>query len=79
MIGKKLPPIDVNGVGLRAGMHVRILTIPDWLIHDLPPEEVGRLMEVKGTVMQIAKFDEFGYAWFGDWFCLRPNEVCAEL
>lgn len=78
MHSQKLAPIDANGVVLRPGMRVRILTIPDWLTHDLPQPDAARLLEVKGTVMTIAKFDKFGYVWFDDWFCLKPDEIAVE-
>ena len=59
-------------------MLVRILTIPDWLTHDLPPEEVATLKAVEGTVMPILELDAYGMVWFGTdepWFSLRPFEV----
>ena len=43
-----LPTIDANGAKLVPGMRVRILTIPEWLTHDLPDEDVVRLKEVEG-------------------------------
>jgi hypothetical protein len=73
-----LPPIDANGIKLTVGMRVRILVIPHWLTHDLPSEDIARLKNVEGTVMQIAEIDAFGYVWFGDWFSLKPYEVAFE-
>ena len=73
-----LPPFDANGHKLAPGMSVKILTIPNWLIHDLPAEDVRRLREVEGTVREISEIDAHGYVWFERWFCLRPTEVAAE-
>ncbi|MFZ3321078.1 MAG: hypothetical protein WA190_01830 [Usitatibacter sp.] len=73
-----LPPLDAHGHKLAPGMPVKILTIPTWLTHDLPAEDVRRLKEVEGTVRAISQIDAYGYVWFEDWFCLRPNEVAAE-
>jgi len=78
--GYPLPPLDVNGTALATGMLVRILVIPDWLTHDLPPEEVLRLRAREGTVMPILEMDAYGMLWFGDgapWFSLKPSEVAA--
>lgn len=73
-----LPPIDANGIKLTVGMHVRILVIPHWLTHGLPSEDITRLKNVEGTVMQIAEIDAFGYVWLGGWFSLKPCEVAFE-
>ena len=78
--GYPLPSFDANGVGLKEGMLVRILTIPEWLTHDLPLDEVSRLKAREGTDMPIFELDAYGMIWFGDgapWFCLRPSEVAA--
>lgn len=73
-----LLPVDANGIKLTVDMRVRILVIPHWLIYDLPSEDIARLKNVEGTVMQIAEIDAFGYVWFNGWFCLRPCEVAFE-
>ena len=61
-------------------MPVRILTIPNWLTHDLPPDEMLLLKAREGAVMPILELDAFGMVWFGQedpWFCLMPSEVAA--
>ena len=73
-----LPPVDAHGRRLTPGMSVRILTIPHWLTHDLPAEDVRLLKEVEGTVRAISEIDADGYVWFDGWFCLRPSEVASE-
>ena len=82
--GFPLPPVDASGQALVAGQLVTIVSIPKWLTHDLPESDVTALRAVEGTNRVILRFDEYGYAWFGDgelneWFCLRPAEVkrCA--
>jgi len=75
---QQLPPLDAHGAKLVAGMAVRILTIPQWLTHDLPSEDVDRLKKVEGTVRRITRIDANGYVWIEDWFCLRPTEVAVE-
>ena len=78
--GFPLPPIDAAGNPLSPGSVVTIVTIPDWLTEGLSVEDVAALNALRGTNRQILRFDDFGYAWFGDreaedWFCLRPEEV----
>ena len=73
-----LPPLDANGAQLAPGMRVRILTIPEWLTHDLPAEDVRRLKAAEGTVRSISEIDASGYIWFEGSFCLRPTEVIVE-
>jgi len=78
--GYPLPAVDANGVGLAAGMPVRILVIPDWLTYDMPLEEVLQLRAREGTVMPILELDAYGMLWFGEgapWFSLKPSEVAA--
>lgn len=82
--GFPLTPIDASGQPLASGDLVTIARIPDWLTHELSDEDVAALRKVEGTNRIILRFDEYGYAWFGDkdsneWFCLRPAELkrCA--
>jgi hypothetical protein len=78
--GYPLTALDANGTALASGMLVRILIIPDWLTHDLPPDDVRRLRATEGTVMSILELDAYGMVWFGDgapWFSLKPSEVAA--
>ncbi len=75
-----LEPIDAHGTVVAPGDKVRIPRLPEWLLHDLPAQEVARLRDLEGSVMQVLEIDEFGYLWFGTndqgrWFCLRPEEV----
>lgn len=55
--------------------------MPQWVIHDLPEEEITRLRTLEGRVLPVLKIDGFGYLWFGErdpWFCLMPTEVTLE-
>ena len=69
-----------GGRPIAVGDSVLILAIPGWLTHDLPEEEVQRLLQCEGTVMRVLEIDSYGYLWFGAkdegrWFCLTHNEV----
>jgi len=79
--GYPLEQIDAQGAPLSAGDLVLIPAMPEWLIHDVPPEEVSRLRAQEGTHMRILKVDAHGYVWFGahdPWFCLRPSDVVLQ-
>jgi hypothetical protein len=72
--------VDAYGQTIAVGDDARILSIPQWLTHDLPEEEVSSLKKQEGTIMRILEIDAHGYVWFGTdnsgrWFCLRPSEV----
>jgi len=72
--------IDAGGQRIAVGDDARILSIPNWLTHDLPEEDVTRLKAQEGKIMRVLEIDAHGYIWFGTgntgrWFCLRPSEV----
>jgi len=71
---------DADGQPIAVGDDAKILTIPHWLTHDLPKEDVVRLKAQEGKIMKVLEIDIYGYIWFGTdnigrWFCLRPPEV----
>lgn len=73
--------IDINGKKIIVGAMAKIAKIPEWLIHDLPPEDIDALKKVEGTTKKVIEIDKYGYIWFGEkdsnngWFCLKPNEI----
>jgi hypothetical protein len=71
---------DRRGKPVRVGSNARIPLMPDWLVHDLPADEVAALRRAEGRVMTVLEIDAHGYVWFGAenagrWFCLRPDEI----
>jgi hypothetical protein len=75
---KFLDLLDAHGTPVKVGDRVRIMTIPDWLVHDLPDEEQDRLAEFDGQIVTVEEIDRFSYLWFKDpasGFCLRACEV----
>lgn len=60
---------------MKVGDQVRVLAIPDWLIHDLPQEDVDKLRAQVGTVHEIREVQPGGYLWLSGWFALMPNDV----
>ena len=74
------PPRDAVGAMLGVGSLVLIPRLPQWLVHDLPADEVTQLRFAEGKILQIAEIDSYGYVWIAlpdgsPWFCLRPEEV----
>ena len=79
--GFPLAATDAAGQPVCAGMRVRIPRLPDWLIHDLPEQEVAQLRNFEGRSLPVLGIDAYGYLWFGEpsaRFCLRPAEVTVE-
>lgn len=75
-----LPPVDSAGNTVVMGVRVRIVGIPDSLIHDLPLDEAVALKALEGTERQVVDIDAYGYVWFGcsdgsPWFCVRPSDT----
>jgi hypothetical protein len=50
---------------LQVGDTVRLLSIPDWLVHDLPADERQEIAARVGRTTQISEIDGHGYFWVG--------------
>lgn len=72
---------DSKGNVIHLGWMVRVITIPEWLTHDLPHDEVIRLKATRGSIMRVIEIDKFGFIWLGadasnnGWFCLKPSDI----
>lgn len=60
---------------MKVGDKVRVLAIPDWLVHGLPQEDVDNLRAQTGRVHDIRELQPGGYLWLSGWFALRPSDV----
>lgn len=60
---------------MKAGDRVRVVTIPDWLVHDLPEEEVENLRAQMGMIHEVHEIQSGGYLWLSGWFALAPCDV----
>ena len=49
----------------KPGDSVRLLGLPDWLLHDLPKDEQADLVGYVGKLMQVQEVDTYGYVWVG--------------
>ena len=61
--GFPLEPKDFEGNLIQEGGTVKILSIPESLIHDLDEESKHTVKNCEGTVMVINEIDDYGYAW----------------
>jgi hypothetical protein len=50
---------------LHVGDLVRLIGVPDWLIHDLPEDEKQEIIAFIGNVAVVEKIDDAGYFWLG--------------
>ena len=50
---------------LKPGSKVRLIQIPDWLIHDLPKSEQEEMLSFIGQVGVVQDIDAYGYFWLG--------------
>jgi hypothetical protein len=48
---------------LQVGDRVRLIGIPDWLIHYLPEDEKQEISGFIGNVAVVEKIDDAGYFW----------------
>src|SRR5260221_5288505 len=80
-------PIDV-------GNHVRLLSVPAWLLKDLPSDEQLEMLSYIGRIACVQSIDAHGYIWLGfgsavqfedygeyvgNSFCVRSEEHTSEL
>jgi hypothetical protein len=50
---------------IQVGDRVRLLGLPDWLLHDLPEREQVEMRAFVGQCAVISKVDAYGYFWIG--------------
>jgi hypothetical protein len=65
---------------MKVGDKVRVLTIPDWLIHDLPEEDVARINAQVGEVVEVRELQGHGHVWLSfadgtEGFALHSRDV----
>jgi hypothetical protein len=50
---------------LRVGERVRLINVPEWLVHDLPIEDRNSIEKHLGCVFELTEVDANGYIWMG--------------
>ena len=85
-----LEPFDFEGNEIKVGNVVKILKIPEWLIHDLDTESAKIVKSCEGANMEITEIDEYGYAWVekvsisteenyqSNSFCMEPENLLLQ-
>jgi hypothetical protein len=47
------------------GDEVKLIGIPDWLVHDLPKDEGIAIVACIGKTAKVESIDNYGYYWIG--------------
>lgn len=50
---------------IQVGSTVQLLSLPDWLIHDLPMDEQSEMLTFIGKQAIVEQIDSYGYVWIG--------------
>jgi len=50
---------------IQVGDRVRLLGLPDWLVHDLPASEQAEMRGFIGQSCEVSEIDAYGYYWLG--------------
>lgn len=57
---------DVNmQSNITIGSYVKLISLPNWLLEDLPENEQQELIRCVGNVFQVSDVDLHGYYWIG--------------
>lgn len=54
---------DINGKPVKVGSKVRLLSIPDWLIEEVPEDEAIRLKAMIGKIFIVYEIDKYAGVW----------------
>jgi hypothetical protein len=57
--------VDVDMNTFQVGDRVRLISVPEWLVHDLPEDERREMLSFVGKIASITEIDRFGYYWVG--------------
>ncbi|MBF5007768.1 hypothetical protein [Diaphorobacter caeni] len=57
------------------GSEVLLLSIPDWLIADLPLNEQREILACVGHTTTVKSIDDFGYCWIGFGATIDMNDT----
>lgn len=52
-------------VKISVGDCVKLISLPDWLVHDLPDDEKIELRACIGRLTTVEDIDAYGYYWVG--------------
>lgn len=69
---------DCNGIPVYVGTKVRVLSVPDWLLKQIPQNETENLQKSIGNVFEITEIDEWGGAWVEISWLGYDQEICHQ-
>ncbi len=75
---KKREICDCNGIPVSVGSKVRVLSVPDWLLKQVPRNETGNLQNAVSNVFEITEIDEWGGAWVEISWLGYDQEICHQ-
>ena len=69
----------MNEPQFKVGDRVKILAMPDWLIHDLPEDEQAEMKHFVGLVTESTAIKPDGYLWleFGEILEVGDTAYCS--
>ena len=60
---------------IKVGSLVKLLGIPEWLIHDLPESERAEMLGFVGRHAVVTEIDGAGYFWLGFGLTVETGDV----
>lgn len=60
---------------IQVGDHVKLLGLPDWLLHDLPASEQAEMRSFIGQSAVVTEIDGHGYYWLGFGTTIDDNDA----
>jgi len=68
-------PEDVEMAdSFQVGDQVKLIGLPDWLLHELPESEKIQMLRFVGQFAEIREIDAYGYVWLGFGTTVEVNE-----
>jgi hypothetical protein len=62
------PIHDLKGTPVKVGTKVKLLSLPESLLSEIPEDEVMRLKTMIGEIFQVYEIDKWGGVWVEKYF-----------
>ena len=66
---------DHKGVPVKVGTKVKLLSLPESLLYEIPKEEVMRLKTMIGEIFQVYEIDKWGGVWVEKYFKKKTDKI----
>jgi len=60
---------------IQVGDRVKLVGLPDWLLHDLPKSEQAEMRAFIGHYAVVTEIDAYGYIWLGFGSTIEVGDV----